>query len=72
MITTIKRTSFNNEIELSLSYDDIEDIYIVFINVVYYGRFIFTLLEQKLSSKCNAAIAYDEKYNQIERLYTKF
>lgn len=72
MISTIKETSFNDEIELSLSYDDIEDIYIVSIDIVYHGDFVFTLLEQEISSKCNAVIAYDEKHKQIEKLYTKF
>lgn len=37
MISTIKESSFNNEIELSLSYDDIEDIYILYIDIVYHG-----------------------------------
>lgn len=45
MIETIKETSFNDEIKLSLSYDDVEDIYIVDIDVVYHGEFIFYALK---------------------------
>ena len=71
MINTIKETRFNDEIEISLSYDDIENAYILYIDVVYHGEFVFTLLEQEFSSKCNALIAYNGKHEQIERLYTK-
>lgn len=72
MINTIRETRFNDEIEISLSYDDIENIYTLYIDVVYHGEFVFTLLEQEFSSERNAFVAYDEKHNQIERLYTKF
>ena len=71
MIETIKETSFNDEIELSLSYDDIEDVYIVDIDVVYHGEFIFTLLNQDFSSKSDALKCYNKKHEQIEKLYTK-
>ena len=68
---TIKESSFNNELELSLFYDDIEDIYILYIDAVYHGEFVFTLLEQEFSSKCDAEKCYNEKHKQIEMLYTK-
>ena len=71
MISTIKETNFNNEIELSLSYDDTEDVYIVDIDVVYYGEFIFTLLNNEFLSKQDALKCYNKKHEQIEMLYTK-
>lgn len=71
MISAIKETNFNDEIELSLSYDDIEDIYIVDIDAVYHGEFIFTLLNQEFSNKSDALKCYNRKHEQIEMLYTK-
>nr|DAE46406.1 MAG TPA: hypothetical protein [Caudoviricetes sp.] len=71
MIIATKKTNFNDEIELSLSYDDIEDVYIVDIDAVYHGEFIFTLLNQEFLSKSYALKCYNEKLKQIEMLYTK-
>ena len=72
MINTIKETRFNDEIEISLSYDDIENAYILYIDVVYHGEFVFTLLEQEFSSKCNALIAYNGSMNKSKGYTQKF
>ena len=71
MISTIKKTRYNDEIELSLSHDDVGDTYIVYIDVFNGDVFVLNLLTQEVENKLEAINIYNEKHKQIEMLYTK-
>lgn len=69
MIGTITEIGFSDEIKLSLSYDDIGDIYMVDIDVVYHDEFIFNLFNYEFNSKSDALKCYNKKRDQIVMLY---
>lgn len=71
MMETLREVNFNDELILSLSYIDSDNLYFVSVDVVYRERLIVNLFKQDFNDKDNALACYNLRHELIEKLYTK-
>lgn len=71
MMETLREVNFNDELILSLSYIDSDNLYFVSVDVVYRERLIVNLFKQDFNDKDKALACYNLRHELIEKLYTK-
>ena len=70
MTPTLRKVNFNNELLLSLSYDDNTMVSSVTIEVIKDHEPIMQLFKQDFNTRMEAWHCYNVKHEQIEALYT--
>lgn len=70
MTPTLRKVNFNNELLLSLSYDDNTMVSSVTIEVIKDHEPIMQLFKQDFNTRMEAWQCYNVKHEQIEALYT--
>lgn len=70
MTPTLRKVNFNNELLLSLTYDESTGIASVTIEVLKDSEPIMLLVKQEYNTRMEAWQCYNVKHEQIEALYT--
>lgn len=70
MTPTLRKVNFNNELLLSLTYDESTGIASVTIEVIQDSKPIMLLVKQDFNTRMEAWQCYNVKHEQIEALYT--
>lgn len=70
MTPTLRKVNFNNELLLSLTYDESTGIASVTIEVIQDSKPIVLLVKQDYNTRMEAWQCYNVKHEQIEALYT--
>lgn len=70
MTPTLRKVNFNDELLLSLTYDESTGIASVTIEVIQDSKPIVLLVKQDYNTRMEAWQCYNVKHEQIEALYT--
>lgn len=70
MTPTLRKVNFNDELLLSLTYDESTGIASVTIEVLKDSKPIMLLVKQDYNTRMEAWQCYNVKHEQIEALYT--
>lgn len=70
MTPTLRKVNFNDELLLSLTYDESTGIASVTIEVLKDSKPIMLLVKQDFNTRMEAWQCYNVKHEQIEALYT--
>lgn len=70
MTPTLRKVNFNDELLLSLTYDESTGIASVTIEVIQDSKPIMLLVKQDFNTRMKAWQCYNVKHEQIEALYT--
>lgn len=70
MTPTLRKVNFNDELLLSLTYDESTGIASVTIEVIQDSKPIMLLVKQDYNTRMEAWQCYNVKHEQIEALYT--
>lgn len=70
MTPTLRKVNFNDELLLSLTYDEPTGIASVTIEVIQDSKPIMLLVKQDYNTRMEAWQCYNVKHEQIEALYT--
>lgn len=70
MTPTLRKVNFNDELLLSLTYDESTGIASVTIEVIQDSKPIMLLVKQDFNTRMEAWQCYNVKHEQIEALYT--
>lgn len=70
MTPTLRKVNFNDELLLSLTYDESTGITSVTIEVIQDSKPIVLLVKQDYNTRMEAWQCYNVKHEQIEALYT--
>lgn len=70
MTPTLRKVNFNDELLLSLTYDESTGTASVTIEVIQDSKSIMLLVKQDYNTRMEAWQCYNVKHEQIEALYT--
>lgn len=70
MTPTLRKVNFNDELLLSLTYDESTGVASVTIEVIQDSKPIMLLVKQDYNTRMEAWQCYNVKHEQIEALYT--
>ena len=70
MTPTLRKVNFNDELLLSLTYDESTGVASVTIEVIQDSKPIMLLVKQDYNTRMEAWQCYNVKHGQIEALYT--